>query len=343
MARASGTQEWVKTGPVEQVGGVSRCRCPPGRPPGIPPSLTGRLGDDQAAAAEGQASVRDGAEGDEDLPPALRREAVEPHLPLRRTEWMSGTRHPGVRPHGAPQTHQRAARRPVPSPHLQPAGPVGTQLQEVELQPTDTTELCEKAAWGADTGGRTSRPFPPHPQSRGARPSHPCPYLRRGGPGAPAGRAGRAARAGTAGPCSAPGRAASAGARARAGPAGGSGGGSACCRLAGVWGGERAERGCRAPGVPPTAGTGSPGEGGNPGDREPRRPSGAGSREQGEGPELAARPRSRPRRYSPVARHSCKQRDGGERSAARRPPPRFPPPPPAPPRCSRSWRRPGGG
>lgn len=161
MARASGTQEWVKTGPVEQVGGVSRCRCPPGRPPGIPPSLTGRLGDDQAAAAEGQASVRDGAEGDEDLPPALRREAVEPHLPLRGTEWMSGTRHPGVRPHGAPQTHQRAARRPVPSPHLQPAGPVGTQLQEVELQPTDTTELCEKAAWGADTGGRTSRPFPP--------------------------------------------------------------------------------------------------------------------------------------------------------------------------------------
>lgn len=191
-------------------------------------------------------------------------------------------------------------------------------------------------------GGRVA-PFPPHPQSRGARPSHPCPYLRRGGPGAPAGRAGRAARAGTAGPCSAPGRAASAGARARPGPAGGSGGGSACCRLAGVWGGERAERGCRAPGVPPTAGTGSPGEGGNPGDREPRRPSGAGSREQGEGPELAARPRSRPRRYSPVARHSCKQRDGGERGAARRPPPRFPPPPPAPPRCSRSWRRPGGG
>lgn len=113
-------------------------------------------------------------------------------------------------------------------------------------------------------GGRVA-PFPPHPQSRGARPSHPCPYLRRGGPGAPAGRAGRAARAGTAGPCSAPGRAASAGARARAGPAGGSGGGSACCRLAGVWGGGKEQRGAavrRGSRLPPAPG--APGKGETP-------------------------------------------------------------------------------
>lgn len=84
---------------------------------------------------------------------------------------MSGMCNPGVRPHAAPQTHRRAARRPVPPPHLQPAGAVGTQLQEVELQPTDTTEPCEKPVWGTDTGGRTS-PFSPR-EGRGGGPAPP--------------------------------------------------------------------------------------------------------------------------------------------------------------------------
>lgn len=55
---------------------------PPGTPSGVPPSLTGHLSGDQVAAADGQTSVRDGAEGDKDLPPALRWEAVKLHLPL---------------------------------------------------------------------------------------------------------------------------------------------------------------------------------------------------------------------------------------------------------------------
>lgn len=115
----------------------------------------------------------------------------------------------------------------------------------------DTAELCEKRAWGAATGGRTSSPPTPTPYSRQCWPRRPCPcpYLRRGAPGAPAGRAGRAARAGTGGPAAATARAAPA--AARPGPGGGSGGGSACWRLAAAGKESREGRPCAVGAVDP--------------------------------------------------------------------------------------------
>lgn len=101
MARASGTHAWVKTGPAEQAG-VSWHRHPPRTPP-KPFRLTWRLSDDQMAAAEGQAPVWDGAEGDQDLPAALCREAVELHLPLQEAGGQWG--HSGhCRPPAPPPT-----------------------------------------------------------------------------------------------------------------------------------------------------------------------------------------------------------------------------------------------
>lgn len=264
MVRASGTQAWVKAGP-----GGAQIRGRGGQPvpaplwdPQLLSSLTGGLDGDQVAAADGQALVGDGAQGHQDLPPALHRETVELHLPLRGAGSRGGERAPPVPipipvPHGAPRTHRRAARCPVPPPHLQPAGPVGAQLQEVELQPA---EPCGDTGVGRMTRvGTHTQPPRPRYSPPGAPPA---PYLRHGGPGAPAGRAGRAARAGTASPCSAPGPAASAG--TEPGLPGGSGGGSACCRLPGRGGRKRGRPCTRHPthrgapctgergGIPPT-------------------------------------------------------------------------------------------
>lgn len=171
------------------------------------------------------------------------------------------------------------------------------------------------------------------------------PYLRPGRPDAPAGRAGRAARAGTAAPCSAPGRAGSA--VARWGLPGGNGAGSACCRLPGE---ERSRARGHAlhrespregdPRAPEWPGEGDPHTQrsltrGNPAHREPPRIAllqvRLRSRPHRRAPTLArpaaAAPHTgstAPRPHSPLARQSCKQRDGDERGPVRHPHSLFP-------------------
>lgn len=166
MARASGSQVWVKMGPGEHREGqpVPTLTSTP-----LPSSLTLQLDGNHVAAADSQASVGDGTQGDQDPPPAFRWEAVKLNLPLRGA---GGERGPTAHPHPrrVPRTHRHVARCPVPPPHLQPAGPVGAQLQEVELQPADS---CGTPAI-ADTGGTVPRPgftFPGFPQRDKAGPS----------------------------------------------------------------------------------------------------------------------------------------------------------------------------
>lgn len=150
MARASGSHVWVKTGPGQHREGqpVPNLTSTP-----LPSSLTLQLDGNHVAAADGQASVRDCSQGDQHPPPAVRREAVELNLPLCGAGGERGpSAHP--QPRRTPCTHRHVARCPVPPPHLQPAGPVGARLQEVELQPADT---CGTTAI-ADTGGTIPRP-----------------------------------------------------------------------------------------------------------------------------------------------------------------------------------------
>lgn len=124
----------------------------------FPSSPTLQLDGNHVAAADGQASVRDGMQGDQDPPPTFHREAVELNLPL----WGAGGEcGPTTHPHhcGVPCTHRCIAWCLVPLPHLQPAGPVRAKLQEVELQPVDS---CGTPAV-ADTGGTIPQPGCPLP------------------------------------------------------------------------------------------------------------------------------------------------------------------------------------
>lgn len=215
MARASGTQAWVKTGPVEQVG-VSQHWCPTRDAPRIPPSLTRWLGSNQMATADGQASVRDGAEGDEDLPSAFHREAVELHLPLQGELGVSGT------PMAPPSV-------PTVLPELTGELPGAlrrchTCSQPARLDPSSRKLSCSPRTSPSSArnqrgvltrvGGRTS-PFPPPPMAAcPAPPPVPLPAAgsarrtRRQGRQGCAGRHRRALLSARAGGCSGgPGRA----------------------------------------------------------------------------------------------------------------------------------------
>lgn len=304
----------------------------------LPSSLTLQLDGNHVAAADGQASVGDGTQGDQDPPPAFRWEAVKLNLPLRGA---GGERGPTAHPHPrrVPRTHRHVARCPVPPPHLQPAGPVGAQLQEVELQPADS---CGTPAI-ADTGGTVPRPgftFPGFPQRDKAGPSQTTARTcGRDGQAHP--QAGLAGQRGLAQPR----RAQRQGGRGQRGPRGGS--------PAAAGPGQRAV-GCRerrgaAHGATPRTGrvlargipahrnrpaTGIPTHGdpltkGNPAHREPPRTAPLRARlrpRPHRGAPAGARPATAPhtgstarRPHSPLARHSCKQRDGDQRGPGRHP------------------------
>lgn len=326
----------------------------------LPSSLTLQLDGNHVAAADGQASVGDGTQGDQDPPPAFRWEAVKLNLPLRGA---GGERGPTAHPHPrrVPRTHRHVARCPVPPPHLQPAGPVGAQLQEVELQPADS---CGTPAI-ADTGGTVLRPgftFPGFPQRDKAGPSQTTARTcGRDGQAHP--QAGLAGQRGLAQPR----RAQRQGGRGQRGPRGGS--------PAAAGPGQRAV-GCRErsrarghashrespregdPRAPESPSDGDPHARGSSYKGEPRAP-GTAPHRPAPSPAPTSAPPGSPRRGPP--RHRPAHREHSPAApltagpallqAKRRGSARPRPPPPLPvlfspfpfPQRSRSWRKPAGG